>query len=62
MFDPVMFRQLTEIKHQERLECYARPRRRRPEQKTAQAQPTLSQQVHAAWTTLLARLSLAVGH
>jgi hypothetical protein len=60
MSDPVMFRQLTEIKHQERLDCYARPRRRRPRQKTAQS--TVFQQVHGAWTALLVRLSLAAGH
>ncbi len=59
MIDPVMFRQLTEIKHEERLEHYARPRQHRA------AQPTpplaVAQQVPTWWTALLTRLNLATG-
>jgi hypothetical protein len=59
MIDPATFRQLTEIRYQERLEQYARPRPHHAAQKTPQI--TVSRQVQGAWTALLARLSLATG-
>jgi hypothetical protein len=60
MMDPMMFRQLTEIKHQERLDQYTRRRRSGAERKTTR--PTVSRQVLGAWRALVARLRLAMGH
>jgi hypothetical protein len=57
--DPAMFRQLTEIKHEERLEQYTRRRRPATEQKATR--PTVSYRAQGAWRALLARLSLATG-
>jgi hypothetical protein len=59
MMDPATFRQLTEIRHQERLEQYTRRRRPSVEQQTTR--PTIAGQVQGAWRALLARLSLAPG-
>jgi hypothetical protein len=59
MIDPVMFRQLTEIRHQERLERYTCRRQRGPKQETAQ--PTVPGRVRRAWAAVLTHLSLAPG-
>jgi hypothetical protein len=60
MIDPTMFRQLTAIKHQERLEHYARDRRKPPAQQTTPV--GVARRLQRIRTALLTHLNVAAGH